>query len=855
MTISTTTVRIAYDGDNVTTTFAVPFPFFAASELEVIERNVALGTETPKVLGTHYTVAGGDGASGTVTASAPPSSAVQWVVRRKTARTQTTDYTPNDPFPAETHEKALDRLTMIGQELGEESDRAMTFPKTDAIGLSPTLPASVARAGRVLAFDGTGVPTVSTKTLVQLESEADNAAASAVTAASSASAASSSAASATTSATSAATSATAANMSAVVAAAVAEKNVKSYGAVGDGVTDDTAAFTAAIAAAAGGALVVPEGAFIVSKLTLNNPIEIKIRSGGTIKQKANTNGHIFTVTSSDVTIRGGTLDGNKANQTTGNVAIQSTGNDRILIDGVTIQNTNAEGTYLVDGDDLEVRNCRGLATVGTAFQFFCTTKSVRRNKAVNCKIDRSDNAAYNGGCVKMTNNSGGTTFGFIEPSIDGCDGRMHTAPTGTGVVPFEIWAGSLLANHSPQILNCRAEGGGIQFSINGGIAGQIANCNGYSVGGLCSHELADCVNSVINGGMSDGASHGSHGAMINDSTATSTGNAIIGLTIRNVVIAIYIDANAENSVVSSNNIYNCTQGGIEANGPGKDGVAIVSNVVNATAQPDASKAGIRVINKSNVIIQGNWVKCTGNAIQLISTSGTRDHITVGANYLNSTGASIFNMTGANFGTDISAGWNANYLVGSERAQWYDIQNARGMLFGTDDPIGGSLDWVSKGSYMMRTNGGAGQELAIKQSVANVAGWAYVNMTQRIEITIAAANLASAAKKTLVTGISTGRFKVRGIKLTGITGLSGGGGDRNVRIQDNSGTTIWSTMTAAAIGGVTPLRWGDAGVPFDSASSQTAQSVAGEALVAVYQGGTTDYSAGSITIILEYERTT
>jgi hypothetical protein len=160
MTISTTTTRIAYDGNGATNSFAVPFPFFGGSELEVIERGIASGAETTLTLGAHYTVAGGDGTAGTVTAAVAPATGLQWVIRRKTARTQSTDYTPNDPFPAETHEKALDRLTMIGQELGETADRALKFPKTDSTTLSSTLPPSVERAGRFLVFDGKGNPAV-----------------------------------------------------------------------------------------------------------------------------------------------------------------------------------------------------------------------------------------------------------------------------------------------------------------------------------------------------------------------------------------------------------------------------------------------------------------------------------------------------------------------------------------------------------------------------------------------------------------------------------------------------------------------------------------------------------------------
>jgi hypothetical protein len=162
MTVSSTVTRVTYTGNGVTTAFATTFPFFDADEIEVIERVIASGAETLKALTTHYTVSGGNGTTGTVTAvGGAPSSFVQWVIRRKTARTQEIDYTPNDPFPAETHEQGLDRLKMNVQELGEENDRALKFPKTDSASLSTTMPSSVARSGKFLTFDDDGAPTIS----------------------------------------------------------------------------------------------------------------------------------------------------------------------------------------------------------------------------------------------------------------------------------------------------------------------------------------------------------------------------------------------------------------------------------------------------------------------------------------------------------------------------------------------------------------------------------------------------------------------------------------------------------------------------------------------------------------------
>ena len=128
MTINTTLSRVSYRGDGFTRDFAVPFNFFDNTELEVIQRKTLGGGEELLALGANYTVVGGNGAVGTLTMYQPPIAGSILIIRRNTMRTQLVDYTPNDPFPAETHERALDRLTVIVQELAETIGRAMTLP-------------------------------------------------------------------------------------------------------------------------------------------------------------------------------------------------------------------------------------------------------------------------------------------------------------------------------------------------------------------------------------------------------------------------------------------------------------------------------------------------------------------------------------------------------------------------------------------------------------------------------------------------------------------------------------------------------------------------------------------------------
>ena len=155
MTISSTTNTVSYNGNGSTTAFAVPYVFFGTgttSEVQVVEVVIATGAETIKSNGSDFTVAGGSGATGTVTATVAPASTVKWVINRATTQTQETDYVENDPFPAESHEEALDRLTAIDQEQQRALDRTAQLPDGYTGAFDPTLPTAIT-GSTVLAFN------------------------------------------------------------------------------------------------------------------------------------------------------------------------------------------------------------------------------------------------------------------------------------------------------------------------------------------------------------------------------------------------------------------------------------------------------------------------------------------------------------------------------------------------------------------------------------------------------------------------------------------------------------------------------------------------------------------------------
>lgn len=140
MTMSALVRVREYPGDGATVTFSVPFQFYAGTELEVVLRD-AYGVETVKTLSTHYTVAGGVGATGSVTFLAAPSAGLTVALRGKTARSQEVSYVADDAFPATSHQEAIDRRAAVDIEqddaIADTRHRALLMPQGEALAMSP----------------------------------------------------------------------------------------------------------------------------------------------------------------------------------------------------------------------------------------------------------------------------------------------------------------------------------------------------------------------------------------------------------------------------------------------------------------------------------------------------------------------------------------------------------------------------------------------------------------------------------------------------------------------------------------------------------------------------------------------
>ncbi|WP_175978921.1 right-handed parallel beta-helix repeat-containing protein [Burkholderia sp. BCC1047] len=155
MTVTSSIQDASYATDGSTTNFPTGFYFLNQNDVFVdkIDSNGAL---TPLVLGTDYSVSGaGVTSGGTVVTNVSYPAGSTLHLYRLVPVTQETEFQQNDPFPAKTVEKALDKLTMIAQQTSAATVNSIRYPLSE-YGTDGTLPKKPDRAGKVLAFDGTG---------------------------------------------------------------------------------------------------------------------------------------------------------------------------------------------------------------------------------------------------------------------------------------------------------------------------------------------------------------------------------------------------------------------------------------------------------------------------------------------------------------------------------------------------------------------------------------------------------------------------------------------------------------------------------------------------------------------------
>jgi hypothetical protein len=250
-----------YTANGATTVFPYEFQVLEASHLVV-------SVDDELIPDSDYTLSGvGDQAGGDVTFDDAPAADAVVVIERQVPLSRSIEYTTNGPFPAATVNKDFNLIWMALQALsaGQQGSIRLPYPED-----ADELPAVASRLDRLLAFDPTtGAPEMSSFTMTQVQS--------AIAAAYLGGAASTLDALAFIQAGTGAVSRTAQNKMRDLVA------LTDFGAVGDGVTDDTAALRAALTYVMNNSrcLFIPDGAYrITEQITIVGTTNFSVRGEG-----------------------------------------------------------------------------------------------------------------------------------------------------------------------------------------------------------------------------------------------------------------------------------------------------------------------------------------------------------------------------------------------------------------------------------------------------------------------------------------------------------------------------------------------------------------------------------------------
>jgi Pectate lyase superfamily protein len=331
--------RIQYSGDGSRITFGFPFPVLASDDLLVFLNDMpARG----------FAISGlADPEGGEITFAEPPAAGTSVTLLRRTESVRATEFVDGGPFRAAAINAELDRIMLLIQENREDQGRALRGRATEG-DLDFCLPEAAQRANRLLGFDSAGRPLIFAPT--ELPSSGDGGGL-VVT-----------------------------PTGGTVARALGEHlaalvNVRDYGAMGDGVTDDSAAFLSAIAMAQTRSSPVhvpnsPNAYVLGSPLVLDGVTLVGDGAGSTLKL-ALSGGPGMQLLGSGAGLVGVRLIGPGANAwPAGPADVDLSG---VTLDAVEV-GTGAEGAIL---DSVEIAGCQtGLvveggvgAIVGCTFAF------------------------------------------------------------------------------------------------------------------------------------------------------------------------------------------------------------------------------------------------------------------------------------------------------------------------------------------------------------------------------------------------------------------------------------------------------------------------------------------------------
>lgn len=270
-------------------------------------------------------------------------------------------------------------------------------------------------------------------------------------------------------------------------------NVKTFGAIGDGTTDDTLAINNAINSINKGVIFVPRGTYLLSgPINLKSDIVLIGEGNATtfkVKDNININDNIIKiVNASNVTLSNFGVDGNRANQdetiyTQYAVFVSNTQN--VTVDNLNVYNANGVGIQIYASNNCTVFNCKSHGNRYHGYE--C-------EQCVNCVFDTSygyNNARH--GIFISPGEVGGT--GSINNTIVNC---CFNGNTQYGVA-FAVDAQGISIGLSKNnvVENCQINGNGYYGISIYRVDNCVINGNNITNNGAFGIQVYRALNNII----------------------------------------------------------------------------------------------------------------------------------------------------------------------------------------------------------------------------------------------------------------------------------------------------------------------------------------------------------------------
>jgi hypothetical protein len=500
-------------------------------------------------------------------------------------------------------------------------------------------------------------------------------------------------------------------------------NVQDYGAVGDGVADDTVAIQAALSSGST-SVFFPAGTYLVDGGLSCSAAGVTITAtGATIKLKNSAaNKYILNVTGANSTVIGGTWDGNQSNGNTGPDVFANYG-VRIGANGSTIRNAKSINQYGT-----------GFKGLGNYLTFDgCSVSGVQ---GYGIFVDQTAGVSFTGN--RAVNNFIDLTGG--DPAFT--QGILFTAGSGQAQTAWELSGNNVIG-----VDDAACTDQPICLAVRGN-SGVVAN-NQTRYGSMGFSEGGD--NTVVIGNRFLDLRGTTRIGIEPSGKQVISGNYVTN-SLRG--IALTASVKYDGSSITNNHVTNDAAAGqgiyiqIASTFTGNN-ITVSNNYVSGRTAFEAVRTVDNLLINGNVFVgPGSGVAGTrGIYLNTISTAG---YVTVSGNVFTgfqrsmgifSAGATTFTdlyalgNVSANDSNTSSLSWNAEgsatvgdrccsaygiSTFGGARVSLLDQDSSTRTVFGTGSPEGAVTAGV--GSTYMRQDGGAGTSFYIKESGTGNTGW-------------------------------------------------------------------------------------------------------------------------------------